>query len=256
VGGALLYARVPARSFDLQGSPTVVNRPKADITDTYLFPSPTNANNVVAVMDVQPFISPSNALGQFFDQSVLYTMKFDNNYGNSTIAIGSKPSEDLVIQFSFGSPSGTGLMTQQVLVYGPSTPVNLGPVTKLVNGGNATSTGFVNKSFSLNSGISVFAGVRRNPAFMSGTLSGTQPQATPGTFLGIFPAQNPYTQASKTCLPSGANSCPQGFLASSPDLFAGTDVLSIVVELPKTYLAGSGNGVVAYWATTSTGSGQ
>ena len=62
VAVAVLYAGVPARSFDLQGSPVLINRPKADITDTYFFPSPTNPNNVVAVMDVQPFVNPANAL--------------------------------------------------------------------------------------------------------------------------------------------------------------------------------------------------
>jgi hypothetical protein len=256
VAVALFYAREPARSFDLQGSPVVVNRPRADITDTYLFPSPTNSNNVVAVMDVDPFISPSVALGTFFDQTVLYTMKFDNLYGNEAVAIGSKPTENLVIQFSVSAPLGTGLQTQQIFVYGPAAPAVVGTTTKLVNGGTSTGTGFINKSFSLTSGISVFAGVRRNPAFLSGTVSGTQPQGTAGTFFGIFPGQNPYTQTGRTCLPSGTDSCPQGFLPSSPDIFAGTDVLSIIVEFPKTYLAGAGNGVIAYWATTSTSSGS
>ena len=254
---ALLYAHVPARSFDLQGSPVVVNRPKADILDTYFFPSPTNANNVVAVMDVNPFISPSNALNVFFDQSVLYTMKFDNSFGNPSIAIGSKPTENLVIQFSFSAPTGTtGLQTQQMFVYGPSIPTNIGSTTKLVDGGSASGAGFINKSFSLFSGISVFAGVRRNPEFLSGIAAGSHPQGAPGTFFGIFPGQNPFTQTGQSCLPGGANSCPQGFLSPGPDIYAGTDVLSIVVEFPKTYLAGSGNGVVAYWATTSTGSGS
>lgn len=257
VAVAVLYAGVPARSFDLQGSPVLINRPKADITDTYFFPSPTNPNNVVAVMDVQPFVNPANALTTFFDQGVLYTMKFDNQYGNSGTAIGSKPSENLVLQFSFSAPLGPiGQQTQQVFVYGPSFPTKVGSTTALVNGGSATGSGFINKSFSATSGISVFAGTRRNPAFFSGTLAGTQPQGAPGTFFGIFPGQNPFTQSGQTCLPGGANTCPQGFLAASPDLFAGSDVLSIVVELSKTSLAGSGNGVVAFWATTSTGNGQ
>lgn len=257
VAVALLYAHVPARGFDLQGSPVVVTRPKADITDTYFFPSPSNPNNVVAVMDVQPFISPANALSTFFDQGVLYTMKFDNQFGNSGVAIGSKPTENLVIQFSFSAPLGTtGQQTQQVFVYGPSPPAKTGSTTNLVNGGSADGAGFINRAFSLASGISVFAGTRRNPAFLSGTVSGTQPQGAPGTFFGIFPGQNPFTQSGQTCLPGGANTCPQGFLSPGPDLFANSDVLSIVVEVPKTYIAGQGNGVTAYWATTSTGSGQ
>jgi len=257
VAGAVLYARAPARSFDLQDSPTVVSRPSADITDTYFFPSPTNPNNVVAVLDVEPFINPANANGTFFDQGVLYTMKFDNQFGNSGISIGSKPTEDLVLQFSFGAPAGNpGQQTQEVFVYGPSPPVNVGTTTLLVNSGVSTATGNINKAFALNDGISVFAGVRRNPAFMSGTVSGSQPQGTPGTYFGIFPSENPFTQNGQSCLSGAAGTCPQGFLPAGPDLFAGTDVLSIVAEFPKTTLAGSGNGVVAYWATTSTENGH
>ena len=63
----------------------------------------------------------------FFDQGVLYTMKFDNQYGNSGTAIGSKPSENLVLQFSFSAPLGPiGQQTQQVFVYGPSFPTKVG----------------------------------------------------------------------------------------------------------------------------------
>jgi hypothetical protein len=255
VAVALFYARVPARSFDLQDSPTVVNRTGADITDTYFFPSPTNFNNVVAVMDVKPFISPATALATFFDQSVLYTMKFDNQFGNTSVALSAKPTEDLVLQFSFSAPTGpTGQQTQQIFVYGPVAPAHVGTITTLVNGGTSAGTGFINKSFSISQGISVFAGARRNPAFLSGTVSGTQPQGTAGTYFGIFPSQNPYTTTGQSCLTSG--SCPGGFLSPSPDIFAGSDVLSIVVEFPKSLIAGTGNGVVAYWATTSTGSGQ
>jgi len=257
VTGAVLYARVPARSFDLQDSQTVVNRPAADITDTYFFPSPTNPNDVVAVIYVEPFINPANVNTTFFDQGVLYTMKFDNQFGNTGIPLGSKPTEQLVLQLSFGAPSGTtGQQTQEVFVYGPAAPVEVGTTTMLVNSGSPAATGNVNKSFALNDGILVFAGVRRNPAFMSGTVSGTQPQGTPGTYFGIFPGENPYTLNGQSCLRSGSGTCPQGFLAPGPDLFAGSDVLSIVAEFPKTIVAGSGNGVVAYWATTSTETGQ
>jgi len=88
---------------------------------------------------------------------------------------------------------------------------------------------------------------------LSGTLSGIEPQATPGTYFGIFPTENPFTQSTPSCL---STSCRSGFSSPGPDIFAGTDVLSIVVEFPKTYLAGAGNGVIAYWATTSSSNGQ
>jgi hypothetical protein len=262
VAVALVYARVPARSFDLQGSPTTVKRPAADITDTYLFPSPSNATNVV--MDVYPLIpassSPSlahTALSTYFDQAVLYTFKFDNNY-TSEASNGGRPIEDSVIQVSFGAPSGG---TQQVFIYGPSAPNKTGTAVSLVNSGTPSASGFINKSFSvLGTGIQVFAGARRDPAFLNATSQQASTTAypyftvtsNPGTYFGIFPGQNPNTPTGQSCVTAG--SCPAGFAAGS-DLFASTDVLSIVIELPKINLAGA-SGIVAFWATTATNSGQ
>jgi hypothetical protein len=263
VAMAIVYARVPARSFDLQGSPTTVALPAADITDTYLFPSPSNANNVVAVMDVYPQIpastSPSiayTALNTFFAQRVLYTFKFDSNY-TSEAANGGRPIENLVIQVSFGAPTGG---TQQVYVYGPLAPNGVGTSTHLVNAGSPSATGFVNKSFSLGTGIQVFAGARRDPAFLNATATRSSTTTypffantpTPGTYFGIFPGENPNTVSGQSCLTTGA--CPNGF-SRGTDLFANTDVLSIVLEIPKIDLTGA-SGIVAFWATTATVSGN
>jgi len=245
VAAAVLYAHVPARGFDLRGSPTLVKRPGADITDTYFFPSPTNPSNVVAVLDVYPLIPPGAGTTTFFDQSVLYTMKFDNHYASEAITVGSRPVEDVVLQFSFGAPTNG---TQQVLVYGFGPPVTVGTSTKLLNSGAPNGVGFINKSFSVGNGtsvVNVFAGGRRDPDFFNASQ-----------FYNIFPDRN---QGSTTpsCLPGGSGSCPQGFnSAPGTDLFANSNVLSIAAEFPRTLLAGTGNGVVAYWATTSTTSGQ
>ena len=250
IGAAVFYARVPVHGFDIRGSSVLIKRPAADITDVYLFPSPSNPNNVVAIMNVFPAIpmSPNagTALNTFFDQSVLYTMKFDDRYGSEATTAGARPIEDMVLQFSFGAASGG---SQQVFVYGPSAPNQTGPTTTLVNGGNISGAGFINNAFSFSSGsganlISVFAGARLDPQFFALTQ-----------FYNIFPDRNNGSTA-PTCLPSGANTCPRGFPAPGIDYFGNTNVLSIVAEFPKTLIAGSGNGVVAYWATTSTSTGQ
>jgi hypothetical protein len=244
---ALLFGRIPARSFDLQGSPTTVKRPAADITDTYFFPSPTNPNNVVAVMDVYPLIAPGAGLSTYFDHSVLYTMKFDNKYA-SEAANGGRPIEDLVIQFSFGAPSGG---TQQVFVYGPAAPNQVGARTTLVDGGLANGSGFINRPFTATSSVfgtvpfTVFAGARRDPSFFNTSQ-----------FWSIFPDRNQGSTAT-SCLSGGASPCPNGFTAGpSNDGLANSNVLSIVVELPKSAIVNGQGGVVAYWATTSTTSGQ
>jgi hypothetical protein len=242
----LVYVRVPARGIDLQDSPATVKDPTADITDTYFFPSPTNPSDVVFVMDVDPLIPASGgaatALNTFFNNSVLYTMKFDTSY-TSEAANGGRPVENLVLQFSFAAPSGpTGNQTQQVIVYGPLAPVETGPTTMLVNGGNESGEGFINRAFSFDNGqIQVFAGARRDPEFFDYSL-----------FKSIFPGSA--TGSGSTCFPA---SCPAGFgTGPNTNTFGNSDVLSIVVEMPRTLVANGGNGVVAYWATTSSKSGQ
>jgi hypothetical protein len=238
VGVAVLYAGVPAHGFDLQGAPVLVKRPAADITDTYLFPSPIQGD-IVAVMDVYPSLPAGAGATTSFDQGVLYTMKFDNNYASEAVN-GGRPIENVVFQFSFGV-AGTG---QLVTAYGPAAPSQTGPTTKLIG---ATGSGFINKSFSFatTSGqVTVFAGARRDPAFWDVQQ-----------FWKIIPDRNQGSTA-KTCLPAGTDTCPQGFNALGTDYFQNTNVLSIVVEMPKTLIAGSGRAVIAYWATTSTSNGQ
>jgi len=248
VAVAVLYATVPARSFDLQGTPALVSRPTADITDTYLFPSPTNTQNVVVVMDVDPGLAqplgatPSPSTSAFFDQTVLYTMKFDTNYGSE--AAGARPKENLVLQFSFGEPTGTvGNQTQGVSVFGPLTPTLTGTTTKLVNGGTAQGTGFFNRSFSFDTGqIEVFAGVRADPQFFDYC-----------DFQKIFAASAaPNAFAACSTVTANSSFAP----GPNPNTFAQSNVLSIVVELPRSLLQNAGSGTVAYWATTSTPTGK
>lgn len=53
---------------------------KADITDWYAFVSPERPDRVVLILDVDPFLEPSNGPNYFpFDPGILYEMKIDNN---------------------------------------------------------------------------------------------------------------------------------------------------------------------------------
>ena len=239
---ALFYAASPVRSFDYQDSPAVIKRPGLDIADTYLFPSPVNPNTVVAVMDIHPGLPAGSAPKTYFDQGVLYTMKFDLKYQSE--AIGSRPVEDLVLQFSAGPVLGG---TQQIFMYGPAVPTTVGSQTKLVNGATTSALGYINKIFTSGTNITVFAGVRRDPFFFD------QSQ-----FYNIFPDRN-QGSTNPSCLPViGNNTCPQGFNPPgvATDFFGDTNVLSIVAEIPKTILQQQNNNIVAFWATASTTSGN
>ena len=240
VAVAVLYGR-PVKGFDIQDSATLVARPGADISDVYVFPSPTNANDVVAVMNVHPGLPAGSATTAFFDPLVLYTMKFDTRY--SAEAVGSRPVPNVVIQFSAGTVSSG---TQQIFVYGPSTPNETGTTTTLVAGGFAGGTGLINQTFSAGN-LTVFAGVREDPFFFD-----------LAQFYKIIPDRNAGSAAT-SCLPgTGNGSCPLGFntAGTAVDYFANANVLTFVVEMPKTVLSLNATGsIVAYWATTSTQSG-
>jgi hypothetical protein len=241
VAAIVAYAATPVKGFDYQDSPTVITRPSTDLSDAYLFPSPVNPNNVVAVMDIHPGLAAGTSNSTYFDQGVLYQMKFDEKFASE--ALGSRPVEDLVLQFSAGKPANG---TQQIFAYGPSGPVQAGTVSKLVNSGQASAEGFINKIFTLPSGITVFAGSRADPFFFY--LS---------QWYNIVPDRN-QGSTNPSCLPGvGNDTCKGGFNFGSPvDYFANTNVLSIVAEIPISVLEGQSNTVVAYWATSSTQSGH
>jgi len=236
---AVLYTGSPVRGFDIQDSAAVVARPGADISDTYFFPSPTNPNDVVLVMNVHPGLPAGSGTTAFFDSNVLYTMKLDTNFASE--AVGSRPTENLVIQFSMGTPANG---TQTIFVYGPAAPVQTGTSNTLVNAGTTNGVGLINKTFQTSGGQTVFAGVREDPFFFDLTQ-----------FYKILPDRNAGSSAA-TCLPSGSNTCPGGFSAVGTDFFNNSNVLSIVVEMPKSQLTVNGNSLVAYWATTASQTGQ
>ncbi len=130
----------------------------------------------------------------------------------------------------------------------PLAPVNVGTATKLVDRRPAASVSSTSRS-RFGSGaslINVFAGGRRDPDFFQRVavlqhLSRSQSREH-GAELSAGRLRIRVRKVSTRRL--------------GVDYFANSNVLSIVVEVPRTLLAGTGNGVVAYWATTSTTSGQ
>jgi hypothetical protein len=89
--------RVPNRTITSAAShreaPITALDQKADITDFYAFVSPEDPNKVVFILDVDPFLEPSNGPNYFpFDPDILYEIKIDNN--NDAI-------EDITFQFRF-----------------------------------------------------------------------------------------------------------------------------------------------------------
>ena len=150
----------------------------------------------------------TNGTAAKFDPETMVEINIDNSTTKDNI-------EDLVIQTTFDGG--------KVQVYGPAKPIQTGLKSTLINAstkveGAITAYGALPSIAELN-GIKVFAGPRDDPFFFDLTqfkkiLAGT---ATGFNMIGI-------------------------------DTFAGTNVMSIVIELPKSAL---GTGSVNIWATTN-----
>ncbi len=225
-GGVLIPALMIGRalSSDHADTPQVVANPGTDLTDVFIFPSPSNPANVVLVMTVNPLIPQGQAAGVFFDPTVLYQFKIDNT-GDAV--------EDLVIQAKFGPQAANQIMS----ISGPTAPLVTGTSSRLLP--NAAS-GNINQAFSPSPGVQVFAGARSDPFFfdLERFFMILPDRATPITGQ---PDPTPNTPKATSWRPPG----------QAKDFLAGFNLLAIVVEVPKAQLIGNPNGQISLWCTTS-----
>jgi hypothetical protein len=89
----LLAAPTPLFAASHREAPITALDQKADITDIYAFVSYDNPDKVTMLLNVDPFLEPSNGPNYFpFDPNVLYAIRIDNN--NDAI-------EDIVFEIRF-----------------------------------------------------------------------------------------------------------------------------------------------------------
>ena len=186
----------------------------SDITDLYVFQGQTTTN-LVFVANTQGLLSPGSTGAAKFDENTVIEFNIDNN-GDAI--------EDLVIQCKYDATSNS------MQVYGPVVPSEKGIRSKLEGSitASAVVTAYGAASPTIGTGatgIKVFAGPRDDPFFFDlnrykAILAGTAP----------------------------------GFNNPGTDAFAGTNVLSVVVEVPKTLLgaqtSGTFIGKVNVWIET------
>lgn len=184
--------------------------PGNDITDVYAFQSPADNSKMVFVMNTQGLLSPTASATASFPSNVMYEFNIDNTGDNV---------EDLVIQCLVQSGKmrvygpvavGTPGLTSTVKTSGPNTEVAV----------TAYSSSTINTTTNAN-GTRIFAGPRDDPFFFDlvrfkEVIAGTQP----------------------------------GFRSPGVDTFAGTNVMSIVVEVPKTLLGSAAT--INVWAETKS----
>jgi uncharacterized protein DUF4331 len=247
-----LYVSHPARGSDHQDSPAVVSQPGADITDVYLFPSPTNANAVDLVMDVVPLIPAGMSANYALDPGVLYQFKISHG------PLGTTAPADTALQVL---ANGTG-PSQTVSVYGASG--RLGTKSK-----TGTSLGTINfnvpNGSTLNDGIVAFAGPRADPfffdlfQFFSILPDRYYNNPRTGDMLGSStPTFNGYASGSTSGSHSGNYACSTAASTNAlTQINGGFNVISIVLEVPKSILvSGSQSSIVHLWATASTATSQ
>jgi len=284
---AVLYTVHPVKSSDHQDTynlaKAVGHNESADITDVFVFPSPTNPANVVFAMNVWPLIPAGMGTAKFFDPTLIWQFKIAHGATNY--------QEDQVIQFGV-----TGVdKNQTITLYGPAAPKEVGTTNTLV----ATTGSFgYNTPAVLNSGanaIQVFAGPRADPfrfdlfAFFSffgdrafdthtsqedpgPTAPVFNEPAQPGTVGNMFattatknqPATSPSfagfapgTMAGTTSIGGKDYACNSGPAQNAfADLGGGFNVLSYVVEVPKSLIYGAGtpfpSSVIHVWATSNS----
>ena len=244
---ATLLALAPSQGSDHADTAENANRPGADLSDVFVFPSATDPTKVVLAMNVHPLIPTAQAGNVAFDTGVLYQFKIDNT-GDYV--------EDLVIQAKF---SGNG-PTQQVAIAGPMKPLTTG--TTALYGRRLPVTGTLGTQFSPTTGMTVFAGPREDPFFfdLDRFFKILPDRATPLTGMQVE-TPNPDTPQLLNFrgFPANFNAThpgqPTADTSPSMDFLAGFNLLSIVIELPRSALVGQGNGKIGLWCTTSVPGG-
>lgn len=219
-----LYGNRGAVGSDHQDSPLTVGRPGADITDVFVFPA-ADPNKVVLAMDIHPLIPRGMGKTAFFDPQVMYQFKIDTT-GNY--------HEDKVIQFK---ATGVG-MHQRISMYGPIAPAIVG--TKSTWVGRPQTFGYSQVS-RLSNGMMAFAGPRKYSFYFD-----------LAQFFKILPDRN---FKNHPITPTATAKC---FRKPGIDFLKDYNVLSLIVELPRTMLAGPDGklGIIHVYTTTSLRNGQ
>lgn len=213
-----------AYASDHREAPGVDSHADGDITDVYCFTDPTDSSRVVFIMNVNPFANVSEAASYSFSPDFLYQFKIDNT---------GDAKEDLVIQVIFDQ-DGTA---QTASVYGPAAPAVTGARNVLLTS-QPTASGLFNKVFGSSTGVQGFAGLRDDPFVFDFAQ-----------FTRILNAQQDLFRAIPGAGFTGRPVRADG--TSGVDSFAGFNLTSIAVSVPKSMVRGTSS-KINVWGTVSS----
>jgi hypothetical protein len=214
-----------ARASDHQDNPLVELNPSMDMSDFYAFPGAA-ADRVVLVLNSRPLLTPAQTPSASFDPNILYQFKVDNT---------GDAKEDRVIQVVF---KGTG-PSQTVEVRGPMTPPVVGGMMNTLADVAPAITGNINTVLGSATGMQVYAGAREDPFFLDLEQ-----------FLRIIPDRKPSTGA-LSLIPDSPAAGSFRAPGAAVDALYGSNLLSIVIELPTSQLTQGGTAKLGAWGTIS-----
>jgi hypothetical protein len=244
---------------------------KADITDWFAFVSPEHPNKVIFIMNVDPFLEPSNGPNYFpFDPGILYEMKIDNthdgvpditfqfrfhteltNPGIFTGFVGNLAGIPPITALTGDGAQGLGFQQTYSVTMVTKTgsipisddmvlhtvPTNVGPRT-MPSYASLVQQGI----YTLDTGIRVFAGTVADPFFID--------------LGGVFDSLNLRASVAPVLSAAVDGDDHNNY---APNALAGYNVNSIVLEVPITMLTSDGQmhvatdaeAVIGTYATTS-----
>ena len=272
IAASLLVIQPPATfAASHREAPITALDQKADITDWFAFVSPEHPDRVIFIMNVDPFLEPSNGPNYFpFDPGILYEMKIDNthdgvpditfqfrfqtqitNPGIFTGFVGNLAGIPPITALSGDGAQGLGLQQtysinmvtssgsmpisdDQVL---HAVPSNVGPRT-MPNYASLVQQGI----YTLDNGIRVFAGTVADPFFID--------------LGGFFDSLNLRASVAPVLSAAVDGDDHNNY---APNAVAGFNVNSIVLEVPiamltsdgQTHAASDAAAVIGTYATTS-----
>lgn len=272
IAAAFLIQPAPIMASSHREAPITALDQKADISDWYAFVSPEKPDHVVLILNVDPFLEPSNGPNYFpFDPGILYEMKIDNNHdgipdvtfqfrfqtqiqspGIFTGYVGGLAGIPPITSLTGAGAAGLNLLqTYSVTMVTPylredlgagqrliSVPANVGPRT-MPNYQGLRQQG----TYTLSNGMRVFAGTVADPFYID--LGAT------------FDSLN-FRQAAGGGVLSAAQDADDTH-NYAPNTLGGYDCNTIAIEVPismltsdnKIHAATDKQAVIGTWATTS-----
>lgn len=220
-------------------SPLVKTDARLDLTDVYAFR--TSANRTALVLNVNPLTSPADSEGARFRQGALYEIKIDTN-GDARADIAYRIKFNKLKKFG----DGTNSQTYRILRATGAAARRSEWSGVQVARGTTSRYGKAVREADIRGGGRAFAGPRDDPFFFdlvgfqhlkSRLLNGQLDLGTAGDTANCDLADDDAAANLLSCF-------------TGTDTFAGTNVSSIVLNLPNSRIGGKGN-TVGVWATTA-----